>query len=82
MARLLRGRRGVTALEYGLIAAVVGGVVVSGSMGFGSSLTSAYGALGGALTNVAGVMGAGGSGAAVAATAPAPAGGSGAGGRD
>ncbi len=42
-------RRGVTALEYGLIAAVIGGVVIAAANTFGSSLTSAYGTVGGAL---------------------------------
>ena len=43
-------RRGVTALEYGLIAAVIGGVVISAATQFGTSLTSSYSTIGGKLT--------------------------------
>ena len=39
-------RRGVTALEYGLIAAVIGGVVIAAAQGFGTSLTNAYSTIG------------------------------------
>ncbi len=46
-------RRGVTALEYGLIAAVIGGVVIASAQGFGSKLSSAYSTIGGALTSQA-----------------------------
>ena len=42
-------RRGVTALEYGLIAAVIGGVVIAAANTFGTSLTNAYTSIGGAL---------------------------------
>ena len=52
--KLLKGdRRGVTALEYGLIAAVIGGVVITAATSFGNSLKSAYGTIGGALTSQA-----------------------------
>ncbi len=44
-------RRGVTALEYGLIAAVIGGVVITAATSFGTSLSSAYATIGSALTN-------------------------------
>ena len=47
-------RRGVTALEYGLIAAVIGGVVITAATSFGNSLTAAYGTIGNALTTKAG----------------------------
>ena len=43
-------RRGVTALEYGLIAAVIGGVVITAATSFGGSLSSAYATIGSALT--------------------------------
>ncbi len=46
-------RRGVTALEYGLIAAVIGGVVITAATNFGSSLSTAYGTIGTALTTKA-----------------------------
>jgi pilus assembly protein Flp/PilA len=56
--QLLKGdRRGVTALEYGLIAAVIGGVVITAATTFGNSLTNAYTAIGTALTNKTSAMG-------------------------
>jgi len=48
-ARLGADKRAVTALEYGLIAAVIGGVVITASTRFGSSLTSAYSTIGSTL---------------------------------
>ena len=52
--KLLKGdRRGVTALEYGLIAAVIGGVVITAATSFGTSLKSAYATIGTALTTQA-----------------------------
>ena len=67
LAGLRRHRRGVTALEYGLIAALVGGGVIISSTNFGASITTAYDSIGGALTRVAGTMQPG------APAAPAPA---------
>ena len=52
-AAMLQTRRGVTALEYGLIAAVIGGVVITAATTFGSSLSSAYELIGNALTSKA-----------------------------
>ncbi len=46
-------RRGVTALEYGLIAAVIGGVVITASQKFGTSLTNSYSTIGGKLVSKA-----------------------------
>ncbi len=46
-------RRGVTALEYGLIAAVVGGVVITAATSFGNSLSSAYTSIGSTLSSKA-----------------------------
>ena len=43
-------RRGVTALEYGLIAAVIGGVVITAATSFGTSLSSAFSSIGTKLT--------------------------------
>ena len=57
LASLALQRRGVTALEYGLIAAVVGGVVITAATGFGGSLSSAYSDVGGALTGKSSTMG-------------------------
>ena len=49
-SKLMKGdRRGVTALEYGLIAAVIGGVVITAATSFGSSLTSAFSTIGSTL---------------------------------
>ncbi len=56
LAVLMQTRRGVTALEYGLIAAVIGGVVITAATGFGTSLSSAYDTIGNALsTKAAGI---------------------------
>lgn len=49
-------RRGVTALEYGLIAAVIGGVVITAATSFGSSLSSAYTSIGSTLSAKATAM--------------------------
>ena len=49
-------RRGVTALEYGLIAAVIGGVVITAATSFGGSLSTAYTAIGTALTSKSSAM--------------------------
>ena len=43
-------RRGVTALEYGLIAAVIGGVVITAATTFGGSLKTAFTTIGTTLT--------------------------------
>jgi pilus assembly protein Flp/PilA len=50
-------RRGVTALEYGLIAAVIGGVVITAATTFGNSLSTAYSTLGNKLTTTVNSMG-------------------------
>ncbi len=42
-------RRGVTALEYGLIAAVVGAVMVVGARSLGTSLSGKFSALAGSI---------------------------------
>ena len=49
LAILGQTRRGVTALDYGLIAAVIGGVVIAAATTFGGSLSSAYETIGAAL---------------------------------
>lgn len=55
--QLMQGdRRGVTALEYGLIAAVIGGVVITAANTFGTSLSSAYTSIGNTLTSKASGM--------------------------
>ena len=53
VAVALQSRRGVTALEYGLIAAVIGGVVITAATTFGDSLSTAYATIGTALTTKA-----------------------------
>ncbi len=50
---LAHARRAVTALEYGLIAAVIGGVVITAATTFGNSLSHAYSTIGNALTGKA-----------------------------
>jgi pilus assembly protein Flp/PilA len=72
LAGLRRDRRGVTALEYGLIAAIVGGAVISANLNFGASLMTAYDSIGGALTRVAGAAAPAAPAAPAAAPAPAP----------
>ena len=54
IAALAHSRRAVTALEYGLIAAVIGGVVITAATTFGNSLSDAYSTIGNALTAKAG----------------------------
>jgi pilus assembly protein Flp/PilA len=51
LSSLKRDARGVTALEYGLIAAVIGGVVITAATSFGNSIETAYNNIGSALTN-------------------------------
>ena len=43
-------KRGVTALEYGLIAALIAGVIVTIFTTFGGNLTTAFSGIGSALT--------------------------------
>jgi pilus assembly protein Flp/PilA len=50
-------RVGATAIEYGLIAAVIGGVVITAATAFGNSLSTAYGTLGNKLTTTVNSMG-------------------------
>jgi pilus assembly protein Flp/PilA len=49
-------KSGATALEYGLIAAVIGGVVITAATSFGNSLTSAYSTIGSTLTSTVATM--------------------------
>jgi pilus assembly protein Flp/PilA len=49
-------KSGVTALEYGLIAAIIGGVVISAATSFGGSLTSAYNTIGSTLLSTVSTM--------------------------
>ena len=56
LIQIMRDPRGVTALEYGLIAAVIGGVVITAATKFGNSLTSAYSTIGSTLVAKAGGM--------------------------
>jgi len=55
-ARLASDKAGVTALEYGLIAAVIGGVVITAATSFGTSLTSAYSTIGSTLLSTVSTM--------------------------
>jgi pilus assembly protein Flp/PilA len=54
--RMCRDKRGVTALEYGLIAAVMGALIVSGVTSLGNSLNSAFTTIGKVLTTNASGM--------------------------
>ena len=49
LARLTAENLGATAIEYGLIAAVIGGVVITAATSFGNSLTTAYSTIGSTL---------------------------------
>ena len=56
VAALRKNRRGVTALEYGLIAAMLGTAVITSSNGLGTSITSGFTSIGSALhTRAAGM---------------------------
>ncbi len=50
---LLTNRRGATATEYVLIAAVIGGLVISSATSFGNGLSSAYSSIGTTLSTKA-----------------------------
>ena len=51
-----RDTRGVTALEYGLIAAVMGAVIVTAFTSFGGGLSSVFASITGTLTSNAALM--------------------------
>ena len=52
LRQLMNGdRRGVTALEYGLIAAVIGGVVITGASTVGNGLGNTFTKIGNTLTS-------------------------------
>ena len=53
LRRLTNDRRGVTALEYGLIAAVMGALVVTAVTTLGNSLDTAFTTIGTLLTTTA-----------------------------
>ena len=50
LIELKRDKKGVTALEYGLIAALIGAVVVTATSTLGTSLTAAFTNIGNRLT--------------------------------
>ena len=54
--RVLNDRRGVTALEYGLIAAVMGALIVTAVTTLGGSLNTAFSDIGHELTTTASGM--------------------------
>jgi pilus assembly protein Flp/PilA len=54
--QMKRDTRGVTALEYGLIAAVMGALIVSGVTSLGTSMSSAFSTIGTVLTTKASGM--------------------------
>ncbi len=56
LRRFGRDRRGVTALEYGLIAAVMGALIVSGFTNLGNSLNTAFTSMGTLMTTKASGM--------------------------
>ena len=54
--QMKRDTRGVTALEYGLIAAVMGALIVTAFTSFGTSMGTAFTSIGGLLTRKASGM--------------------------
>ena len=56
LCRLRGDRRGVTALEYGLIAAVMGALIVTAVTSLGTSLGTAFNSIGTLLTSKASSM--------------------------
>jgi pilus assembly protein Flp/PilA len=56
LQHLTRDRRGVTALEYGLIAAVMGALIVTAVTTLGNNLGTAFTSIGGLLTTKASGM--------------------------
>jgi pilus assembly protein Flp/PilA len=54
--QMKRDTRAVTALEYGLIAAVMGGLIVIAFTSLGDSMSTAFGTIGGVLTSKASAM--------------------------
>jgi len=54
--QMKRDTRGVTALEYGLIAAVMGGLIVIAFTTLGNNMSSAFGTIGSVLTSKASAM--------------------------
>jgi pilus assembly protein Flp/PilA len=54
--RLSADRRGVTALEYGLIAAVMGSLVVTAFNSLGTSMHTAFNSIGSVMTSKASSM--------------------------
>jgi len=54
--QMKRDTRGVTALEYGLIAAVMGGLIVTAFTTLGTNMGTAFTSIGSLLTNKASAM--------------------------
>jgi pilus assembly protein Flp/PilA len=54
--QMKRDTRGVTALEYGLIAAVMGALIVLAFTSLGNSMSTAFGTIGSVLTSKASAM--------------------------
>jgi Flp pilus assembly pilin Flp len=54
--QIKRDTRAVTALEYGLIAAVMGGLIVIAFTSLGDSMSTAFGTIGSVLTSKASAM--------------------------
>lgn len=50
-ARLMKDESGATAIEYGLIAALISVALITGATALGNSLNSTFSALGGKLEN-------------------------------
>ena len=57
LRRLTGDRKGVTALEYGLIAAVMGALIVAAVTTLGTDLGNAFSSIGSTLTFYGGLIG-------------------------
>ena len=51
LKRFLKNESGATAVEYGLIAALIGVVIIAGAGALGSALNSKFQAIGNTVTN-------------------------------
>ena len=50
-ARLMKDESGATAIEYGLIAALIGVAIITGAKSLGGALSNKFTAIGGNITN-------------------------------
>jgi Flp pilus assembly pilin Flp len=56
LAALVGDRRGIAALEYALLAAMIGGFVIAAALNLGGNISGSFNAIGGTLNAVAGAI--------------------------